>query len=73
MSKEYIYNSLLQLFDNNNYQKLLICQADSQTHTCLENYITLPVQVGAVPTHAYIDNVKITDIVNGKQSGALNL
>ena len=68
MSKEYIYNSLLQLFDNNNYQKLLVCEADSQSHTCLENYITLPVNVGIVPTNAYIDHAKITDVIIGRRN-----
>lgn len=73
MSKEYIYNSLLQLFDNNNYQKLLICQADAQTRTCLENYITLPIKVGIVPTNAYIDHVKVTDVIMGNSGNSLNL
>jgi hypothetical protein len=73
MSKEYIYNSLLQLFDNNNYQKILVCRADAQTHTCLENYITLPIHVGIVPTNSYIDYIKITDVIAGKQNSAFNL
>ena len=68
MSTEYIYNSLLQLFDNNNYQKILICQADSQTHVCLENYLSLPIHVGIVPTNAYIDHAKITDVIVGKNN-----
>ncbi len=73
MSKEYIYNSLLQLFDNNNYQKMLVCEADSQSHICLENNITLPLRVGAVPTNMYIDSIKITDVISGNQNNALNL
>lgn len=73
MSREYIFNSLLQLFDNNNYQKILICQADSQAHTCLENYLTLPITVGIVPTHAYIDHAKITDIIMGSQGTSINV
>lgn len=73
MSAEYVYNSLLQLLNNNNYSTALICQADDGTHTCLENYVTLPVKVGVVPTHAYIDNVKITDVILSKKSEALKL
>lgn len=73
MSAEYIYNSLLQLLNNNNYSTALICQADDSSHTCLENYITLPVTVGIVPTNAYIDNVKITDVILGKKSEKLKL
>lgn len=73
MSKEYIYNSLLQLFDNNNYQKMLICQADPASHVCLENYITLPITAGITPTNAYIDYAKITDVIIGKSANKLNL
>ena len=73
MSKEYIYNSLLQLFENNNYSKALICQADSNTHTCLENYITMGITAGITPTNAYIDHVKITDVIVGKKVSTINL
>lgn len=73
MSREYIFNSLLQLFDNNNYQRMMVCQADPMTHTCLENYITIPISVGVVPTKAYIDQVKITDVIVGKKGSSLNL
>ncbi len=73
MSKEYIYNSLLHLFDNNNYQKVLICQADPASHVCLENYITLPITAGITPTNAYIDHVRITDVLIGKKANRLNL
>ena len=73
MSKEYIYNSLLHLFDNNNYQKALICQADAASHTCLENYITLPITSGITPTNAYIDHVKITDVIIGKRANKIKL
>ncbi len=73
MSKEYIYNSLLQLFDNNNYQKALMCQADAQTRTCVETYLTLPIHVGVVPTNAYIDHTKITDVIVGRQGNSLNI
>lgn len=73
MSKEYIYNSLLQLFENNNYQRILLCQADPQSHVCLEEYVTLPLIVGAVPTNAYIDYAKITDMTVGKGGDSINL
>ncbi len=73
MSKEYIYNSLLHLFDNNNYQKALICQGDPASHVCLENYITVPLTAGITPTNAYIDHVKITDVIIGKKANKVNL
>lgn len=73
MSREYVFNSLLHLFDNNNYQKALVCQADPASHVCLENYITLPIVAGIAPTNAYIDYVKITDVIVGKGGSKLNL
>lgn len=73
MSKEYIFNSLLHLFDNNNYQKVLICQADADSHTCLENFISIPLMVGITPTNAYIDQLRITDVIIGKKAQKINL
>lgn len=73
MSKEYVFNSLLHLFDNNNYQKVMLCQADPYSHTCLYNYITLPIKAGITPTNAYIDHVRITDVIIGKNANKLNL
>ncbi len=73
MSSEYIYNSLLHLFENNNHKKMLVCQANPSSKTCLENYITLPIKVGITPAYMYIDSVKITDVIINKGSNTLNL
>ncbi len=73
MSNEYIYNSLLHLFENNNHKKALVCQANPSSKTCLETYITLPIKVGITPAYMYIDSVKITDVIINKGSNTLNL
>lgn len=73
MSREYIYNSLLHLFDNNNHKTALICSADSGSHICIESYISMPVTVGVTPAYAYIDSVKITDVSVGKGNAKLGL
>lgn len=73
MSKEYIYNSLLHLLDNNSQSKALICSADAASHVCTENYITLPITVGVTPANMYIDNVKISDISVSLGNKSLNL
>lgn len=73
MSNEYIYNSLLHLFENNNHKKALICQANPSSKTCLENYITLPITVGITPAYMYVDSAKITDVIINKGSNTLNL
>ena len=62
MSKEYIYNSLLHLLDNNSQNKALLCRADAASRVCTQNYLTIPVTVGVTPANMYIDNVKITDV-----------
>ncbi len=73
MSNQYIYNSLLHLFENNNHKKMLVCQANPSSRTCLENYITLPIKVGITPAYMYIDSVKITDVIINKGSNTLKL
>ncbi len=73
MSKEYIYNSLLHLLDNNTQNKALICAADSASHVCTEEYITLPITVGVTPANMYIDDVKITDVSASLGNKSLNL
>ncbi len=73
MSKEYVYNSLLQLFENNNKSTALICQASPNSHSCIENYITVPIKVGVTPANMYVDSVKISDVTIAKGKQALNV
>ncbi len=73
-SKEYIYNTLLHMLDSNARKKALICQADSNTHACTEEYVSLPITVGITPAYMYIDDVKITDVsLSPKNTAALDL
>ncbi len=62
MSKEYIYNSLTHILEQNVNEKALVCQADPFTHVCTEDYVTLPITVGVTPANLYIDNVELTDV-----------
>ncbi|MFI3241075.1 MAG: hypothetical protein R3Y43_00740 [Alphaproteobacteria bacterium] len=73
MSREYIHNALLRLFENNNKSTALICQASPTSKTCLENYITIPITVGIAPANMFIDSVKITDLNIGKGESKINL
>ena len=73
MSREYIYNSLLHLLDNNNRKKALICQADASTRACTETFISIPITVGMTPAYMYIDSVKITDVSIAKGNRSLKL
>ncbi len=73
MSREYIYNSLVHLFENNNHQTALICKANAASRTCTENYLTMPLKVGITPAHMYIDSVNITDVIIGSKNQQINL
>ncbi len=73
MSKEYIYNSLLHLLDNNTQSKALLCKADAASHICTENYVTIPITVGVTPANMYIDDVKITDVSAALGNKSLDL
>lgn len=73
MSREYIYNSLLHLLGNNNHKTAMICEADALSHTCTENYLTMPIKVGITPANMFIDSVKITDVMVAKGNTQFNL
>jgi len=73
MSKEYIYNSLVIMMENNNHQKSLVCAADAGSHNCYQNYVSLPITVGMTPAYMYIDSVKITDFSINKKKQSVNL
>lgn len=73
MSKEYIYNSLLHLLDNNTQNKALVCTADAASHVCTEQYLSIPITVGVTPANMYIDAVKITDISASLGNQSLSL
>ena len=73
MSKEYIYNSLVQMLQNNTNQKALICAADSSSHNCYAHYISAPITVGITPAYVYVDSVRISDVQIAKGSRSVNL
>ena len=74
MAKEYIFNTLLHMFDSNARQKALVCQGNANTHACTEEFITVPITVGVTPAYLYIDDVKIADVsISQRNTMALNL
>jgi len=74
MSKEYIFNTLLHMFDSNARQKALVCQGNAGTHACTEEFIRVPITVGITPADLYIDDVKIADVsISQRNTMALNL
>lgn len=74
MSKEFIYNTLLHMFDSNARKKAPVCKADPHTHACTEEFVSVPVTVGITPAYLYIDDVKITDVsISKKNTSAMDL
>ena len=74
MAKEYVFNTLLHMFDSNARQKALVCQGNANTHACTEEFITVPITVGVTPAYLYIDDVKIADVsISQRNTMALNL
>ena len=73
MSREYIHNSLLHLLQNNSRKSALICEADPNSHICLENYIQLPIHSGVTQAYFYIDRVGITDVMVARGNKQINL
>lgn len=73
MSKEYIYNSLAHLVDNNLDSTALLCEANSQAHVCVNPYLTVPARIGITPAYVYFDGVKFVDASATKGKTALNL
>ena len=74
-SKEYIFNSLAQLVDNNLDATALLCEANPQARVCVNQYITVPAKVGITPVYMFFDGVKLVDasIVDGKPAIRLAL
>lgn len=60
-SREYIFNALTQLVDNNLDSTALLCEANPQAHVCVNPYVTVPAKIGITPAYVYFDGVKIID------------
>ena len=74
MAKEYIFNTLLHMFDSNARQKALVCQGNANTHACVEEFVRVPITVGVTPADMYIDDVKIADVsISQRNTMAMNL
>ena len=55
MSREYIYNSLAHLTDNNLDATALLCEANAQAHVCVNPYLTVPARIGVTPAYVFFD------------------
>lgn len=72
-SREYIFNALAQLVDNNLDATALLCEGNAQTHVCTNPYITVPAKIGVTPAYVYFDGVKIIDAAIKDGNPAIDL
>lgn len=73
MSREYIFNALAHIVDNNLDATALLCEANPQAHVCTNPYLTVPAKVGVTPAYVFFDGVKVVDASVVKGKTALNL
>ncbi|MCK5296709.1 MAG: hypothetical protein KAJ75_07440, partial [Alphaproteobacteria bacterium] len=73
MSREYIFNKLLQLLDNNVSSKLFVCNADEYTKSCINDFIEFDVVAGVTPGQVRIGAAKILDVQLKKGAKKINL
>ena len=73
MSREYIFNALAHIVDNNLDATALLCEANPQAHVCTNPYLTVPAKVGVPPAYVFFDGVKVVDASVVKGKTALNL
>ena len=73
MSREYIFNALAHIVDNNLDATALLCEANPQAHVYTNPYLTVPAKVGVTPAYVFFDGVKVVDASVVKGKTALNL
>lgn len=73
MTREFMYNSLYNLFDNNLDSQILLCEADPATHTCFENYLQFQIKAGVTPASVVIDSAKLLDVRLNKNEQIVNI
>jgi hypothetical protein len=72
-SREYIFNALAQVIDNNIDTTALLCEANPQAHVCTNPYLTVPAKIGVTPAYVFFDGVKIVDASLVKGGTGINL
>lgn len=73
MTREFMYNSLLNLFDNNLDSTVLICDADPTTRMCFENYVQFNIKAGVTPATVVVDSAKILSVKLRKAEQIINV
>lgn len=73
MTREFIFNKLLHLLDNNLRTKILMCQGDPLSHTCVDNAVSYQLIAGVTPGKMAFHSAEILDIKMKKGSGIINI
>lgn len=73
MTREFLYNSILNLFDNNLNSAVLMCDADPNSRMCFENYLKFNIKAGVTPATVVIDSAKILDVRLKKEEQTIEI
>lgn len=71
MSKEFLFNAYLNLLENNKDTNVLMCDADSVTHTCYEPFVSFDIKSGVTPATVVVDAARIVDVGMTKNSNVM--
>ena len=61
MTQEFLYNQLGSLLKNNINRRVSFCEADVNTHVCLNDAIAFEAVVGATPSTVYMPSALLVD------------
>lgn len=61
MTKEFLYNKLAALLKSNVNQRVLLCDANPNTYTCINDAITFDAMVGASPAEITLPSLYLLD------------
>jgi len=71
MTKGFLFNKIAQMMDRNIGKTVLVCEADPNTHICLQEGISVPVDTAFSGSTLTIQSLKLTD--EKKLNGATGL
>ena len=73
MTKEFLYNRLVKLFESNLNKDILLCDADPVSHVCYNHAIRVPAQTNVLNVDIKIPSIRLLDAKLLKGQTALDL
>lgn len=73
MTKEFLYNRLVKLFESNLNKDILLCDADPVSHVCYNHAIQIPARTNVLNVDIKIPSIRLLDAKLLKGQTALDL